>query len=293
MKNKLLAYGIFEDNESFNKYVALIKANLKTTQEPFKTQIHHIIPRQFYKYTKTKLDDTAANKVNLLHKDHILAHYYLYLCSKDSYLRESNAIAVRLMVPELPLTMDEKIFIERLPYYAKLKEESLSSMAGESNPAKRPEVRQKISKALTGRAFSPEHIEKLKSYKKTDAHRKNISKAKKGKSSSDETRIKIGLALKGKLAGERHPQYGKPAFNRGVPCPEHVKKAVSAANKGKKPRLGAKLSEETKQLISLKAKQRPKRTWVHNEEVEHMIALTEKQLYIDKGFKPGRRPKNG
>ena len=293
MKNRLLAYGIFEDNEYFNKYIALIKTNLKTAQESFKTQIHHIVPRQFYKHTKTKLDNTEANKVNLSHRDHILAHYYLYLCIKDSYLKESSAVAVRLMVPELPLTLDEKVFIENLPHYAKLKEESLRSLAGENNPAKRSEVRQKISNALRGRKFSAEQIAKMKSHKKSAEHCRKISEAARGRKHSKESCLKRSEAMKGRFIGELNHNYGKPAHNRGIPCSEHVKQAVSAANKGKKYHLGIKHSEETKQLLSLKARQRPKRTWVHNAHTEHMISVEDKPAYLANGYTPGRRPKHG
>lgn len=48
-----------------------------------------------------------------------------------------------------------------------------------------PEIRQKISKKLTGRKFSPEH-------------KRNLSKGQKGRIVSRETRIKLSAAQKGK-----------------------------------------------------------------------------------------------
>lgn len=308
MKNRLLAYNIFEDNEYFDKYITLIEANKNTLQETFKTQAHHIIPRQFYKHSKLKLDSTSANIVNLTHKDHILAHYYLYLCCKEQYLKQSNATAVRLMVPELSLTLDEEIFLKSLPYYAALKEDALRSIAGENNPSKRDDVKQKISKAITGRKHSEETKEKLRKPKSEETKAKLIAARRATLAAhpeyayiltqsvgeiTEETRRKLSTARKGKCTGGGHWNYGKPAVNRGVPCPEHVKKAVSEANKGKKPRLGAKLSEETKLLISIKAKQRPKSTWVHNADGEYRVNLADKQRYLDMGFIPGRRLKNG
>lgn len=45
LKDKLLSTFLFEENEYFKKYVELIESNIKTKQQKFKTQKHHIIPR--------------------------------------------------------------------------------------------------------------------------------------------------------------------------------------------------------------------------------------------------------
>lgn len=50
----------------------------------FKTQLHHIIPRKYYTYNKLEINNSRENLVNLLYKDHILAHYYLALCAKET-----------------------------------------------------------------------------------------------------------------------------------------------------------------------------------------------------------------
>lgn len=82
LKNKLLATNCFLDNKYLDKYCELIINNLETQKEKYKTQYHHIIPRCYYKLIGLDVDNSRNNLVNLLYKDHILAHYYLCLCTE-------------------------------------------------------------------------------------------------------------------------------------------------------------------------------------------------------------------
>ena len=79
----------------------------------------------------------------------------------------------------------------------------------------------------------------------TDEHRANLSKA---------------------MSGENHPNYGKPARNRGVPCPEEVKEKIRKKLTGRKrpdqsermkgennPNFGKPMPEETKAILREKA----------------------------------------
>lgn len=45
------------------------------------TQIHHILPRFFYKQLGIPVDNSSENTVELSLNQHILAHYFLYNCS--------------------------------------------------------------------------------------------------------------------------------------------------------------------------------------------------------------------
>lgn len=86
LRDYLLSFNIFVDNEYFDKYLNLIFVNLNTKREKFLTASHHIIPRAYYKHNNIPVDDTRSNKVNLKHKDHLLAHYYMYKCAATDYL---------------------------------------------------------------------------------------------------------------------------------------------------------------------------------------------------------------
>ena len=108
-KEVLLNYEGFIDNEYLDKYCELVNKNIERFYEKFKTQKHHIIPVHWYKYTVThdlsskdhdyhfykKLADRDVNNyiVNLLYPDHVLAHYYLSLCT-EGQIKFANQNAI-------------------------------------------------------------------------------------------------------------------------------------------------------------------------------------------------------
>ena len=102
LKERLLSIDLVEDNEFLEKYLVIIINNQFTKHEKFKTQKHHIIPRYYYKYLNEQLDDSPANTVELLYKDHILAHYYLIYCSKHNWVyRRANICAIQRLIRAL------------------------------------------------------------------------------------------------------------------------------------------------------------------------------------------------
>ena len=163
IKSKLLQLDIFDDNEFFKNYIALLEANQLTEKVKFKTANHHIIPKSFCKKLGIKVDNSKKGVINLLHKDHALAHYYIAMCTKDDYLRYSSISAIQHIIGFNKKMNQENIdqFIENLDSYQALKEEQSAyhsslmkgKLAGDLNPAKRPEVREKIrlSKFLQAR----------------------------------------------------------------------------------------------------------------------------------------------
>ena len=80
LKELLLDLDIFEDNIYLDFYCDLINLNLNTPKQKYITNIHHIIPKCYYKYNNLTVNENESNKVNLIYSDHILAHYYLYKC---------------------------------------------------------------------------------------------------------------------------------------------------------------------------------------------------------------------
>lgn len=87
----------------------------------------------------------------------------------------------------------------------------------------------------------------------SEATKKKISEARKGKPLSEETKKRISEANKGKNAGEKHPQYGK--FGNEAPMygkhhTEETKKRISESLKGEKhPNYGKHFSEEHRQKL--------------------------------------------
>ena len=81
VKDLLLSCDMFINNSYLDRYAELIRNNLKLNKQPFKTNLHHIIPKCYYKLKGIDIDDSITNKVNLLYVDHIRAHYYLCRCT--------------------------------------------------------------------------------------------------------------------------------------------------------------------------------------------------------------------
>lgn len=87
---------------------------------------------------------------------------------------------------------------------------SRPSMMGDRNPAKRSEVRIKISRALRGREHTLEHRRRLSDAMKGKTHSvetcRKMSKAKMGHSVSEETRRKISEGSKGRIMSKETRQ---------------------------------------------------------------------------------------
>lgn len=74
-------------------------------------------------------------------------------------------------------------------------------LVGDANPAKRPEVREKISKAMKNKVFSEEHKQKLR-----EAKYKNPNRYWAGKKRPESTCRKISNALKARNENKRSCQ---------------------------------------------------------------------------------------
>lgn len=97
LKNKLLELNLVIDNKYLDKYVNLIESNLNTRREKFKTQRHHTVPKYYFKINNLPTDNSKENLVNLLYKDHVLAHYYLAKCAKSKNFRIGMFISLQFM----------------------------------------------------------------------------------------------------------------------------------------------------------------------------------------------------
>ena len=75
LKKKLLGLGVIINNEYLDLYCLLVEQNLTRKREKYKTQLHHVIPCALYTSRAAANADESNIKINLLFKDHILAHY--------------------------------------------------------------------------------------------------------------------------------------------------------------------------------------------------------------------------
>ena len=122
-KEKLLSTGYFIDNLMLMKYIKLVSTTLEYGTYLEK---HHIIPRSYFKIKKLKIDNSKENVVRLSYYNHILAHYYLCLCTIGK-LHNANVKAFTMMVDcgnEL-LTLNETKAIKKLKNYIQLQKEAV------------------------------------------------------------------------------------------------------------------------------------------------------------------------
>ena len=95
LKNKLLSTEVFIDNEYLDQYCDLMFQNYSID---VKFQQHHVIPRAYFKFIGIECDDSESNLKALPRNIHILAHYYLYKCSKEESILRANYIAFNNMM---------------------------------------------------------------------------------------------------------------------------------------------------------------------------------------------------
>ena len=207
LKNKLLNLNIVIDNEYLDKYVELIESNRDTKREKFKTQKHHIIPKYYYKSNNLEVDESKENLVNLLYKDHILAHYYLCLCSINDRLMYQNFLSIRFVVGHLICV--ENDLLNKLDKYQELYEKSRKyqgelELGKHTKPATNAR-KQKIGNANRNRRYvHKDNVLKFVRQEELDGYLEDgwklgnpkVSKAKIGKSPSNKGKTSPGKGVK-------------------------------------------------------------------------------------------------
>ena len=97
----LLSTGEFLVNDCFEQYLDLVcQEDQPRTRKG--CQKHHILQRFYFKMVDQPVNSKKENLINLLYRDHCLAHWLLYNCTEGA-LRRANAYAF------LTLTTREKL----------------------------------------------------------------------------------------------------------------------------------------------------------------------------------------
>lgn len=156
LKNKLLELGVFEDNGYLDCYCNLILSNKELSRIPFATNEHHIVPRSYFEHEKIPIDNSPENLVHLYFKDHLLAHYYLALCT-TGWFQFSNQCAMQW------LTDKYKLDISMLDRYQEQYEQLQQRKSLKQRGRKLSEEEcKKRSAALTGRTRSEQERESIR-----------------------------------------------------------------------------------------------------------------------------------
>lgn len=118
IRDKLLNTGFFVENSYFEAYLSIISHNDTTKY----TERHHILPKSYFRLMHNKIDNTPENIVRLSFYNHILAHYYLSLCTTGA-LKQSSICAFIMLIDigYALLTIEERQAIAEIKKFAELK----------------------------------------------------------------------------------------------------------------------------------------------------------------------------
>ena len=127
LKQKLLKTGLFIDNDKLAKYITLIENNKSSIEDngQYKEK-HHIIPKSYFKLIAEPIDNSVDNIVKLTYFDHVLAHYYLSLCTLGK-LHQANVKAFIMLIDigQSVLTLPELDAIREIKDYVLLHNEAI------------------------------------------------------------------------------------------------------------------------------------------------------------------------
>lgn len=207
----------------------------KTRQSVGYTEKHHIVPRCMGG------QDSADNLVTLYPEEHYLAH--LLLCK----IYAGNQ---KLLYAAMNMTTGSMINNGRRSNkaYGWLRRRYSESMSGDNNPNRRnPDIQKEAAKKRVGQ-------------KRTEETRRNMSAAQKGRTFSEETKMKMKEAAKNRppISDETRQKLSQKAKGRqgpwaGKTMPEEIKAKMSATRKGRK------MTEEAKVKMKEAAKLREQR----------------------------------
>ena len=230
LKFKLLNTNQFFDCQELDNYCNLIINNYNTKKISGKTDRHHILPESLFNKRNTKENNETISCVNLLFKDHAIAHYYLWCAAiNESDQKYYNAGAFNLISHyKLPDNINE--LNELLPKIQLLREDFIKKTSElQKNKQFSSETRHKLSRAHLGRKFSDEHKAALRKPKTNTSNMKkpkskeaieNNRKAHLGKSNgphTDQTKLKISESLLGHHVSDFVKEKSRAA-NLGKKC---------------------------------------------------------------------------
>lgn len=125
--SSLKSLNYFIDNEYLKKYCQLVERHTRTNTRRGQTNKHHIIPKAWFKLQKLSIDNSLTNLVNLPYREHVLAHYYLCLCTEDPF-KFANQLALSCLFSRKRLNSVDRKLLESLPMYYYLYEDYVSKL---------------------------------------------------------------------------------------------------------------------------------------------------------------------
>lgn len=114
--DKLKTLEYFVDNEYLLKYAQLVETRRAAGNRHTLTNKHHIVPRSWYKLMGKEVDNSRTNLITLTYREHVMAHYYLCLCTRDN-LKYANELALIGLANRKCLSDIDRQLVKNLPLY--------------------------------------------------------------------------------------------------------------------------------------------------------------------------------
>ena len=294
LKTKLLSLDLVVDNSYLDRYVELIDANQQTKRIKFQTQIHHIVPKCYYAKNGIPVE-SDGNLVILIHKDHVLAHYYLCRCAKEEWFRIANIDAFKnvlgnFMYKKQDYYEEERQLIISLEDYQLLLEETnrakSSRMQGIQRGSPSKETREKLRQANLGRKQSKETIQKransLRGQKRSEEFRAKMSQLATGRKVSPEVSMRA-VETRIRNGNNKHSEETKEKMRQSA-IGKHKGKVY--INNGKESRLidPSDIANFGPEWVLGNISGR---RWMTDGSVNIMVFPHEMSDYLEKGFRSG------
>ena len=200
-----MIFEVFNQNSKYYREMMDIIVASKVNP-PEKGQVHHIVPRCWFKHYNMDVDNSISNTVLLTYENHKLVHTLAYKCAKEIWFKRCMAYAAHIMGDNGP-----DMSGSNNPMYGKHLSKETKRKISESNKGKHhtEETKRKISEANKGinkgKKLTEEHKQKLKdnhvgmlNKHHTDESRQKISKSRTGIKFSEEHKQKLSLCYKGR-----------------------------------------------------------------------------------------------
>lgn len=91
-----MIFEVFNQNSKYYIEMMNIILNAKNNP-PEKGQLHHIVPRCWFKHYNMEVDNSISNTVLLSFEDHAKVHKLAYKCAKEKWFRKKMTLAAHLM----------------------------------------------------------------------------------------------------------------------------------------------------------------------------------------------------
>lgn len=180
-----MIYEVFNMNSKYYRQMMDVIIAAKVNP-PKQGQLHHIVPRCWFKHYNMEVDNSISNTVLLTWEDHKLVHNLAYKCVKESWLKAKLAYACHM-------------FGDHAANYKHSKETKLAMSEARKGKKFSKETRIKMSNARKGWIYSEETKRKI-----SESNKGKSGPAQaywKGKHLSEETKRKISEAQKGVKRG--------------------------------------------------------------------------------------------